>query len=296
MKKANTSFSILKLIIFLTIFIVSYLALDKHADKIMKFFEYVLQSISGFPTLTLADVSSIKITALIFSLLLSFAVYFLLKVPFSKSFLKNIQIKKNPLTQVIKDNTNNKKHFYTFLSVYLLTITIIIYYLLLFDREAKNFMPLALTWGGVLFAISIGIQSYYKRWEDELPKKLTAYFMFEGKCVMSCHRFDLANEADIRAWGQQAGKQMNNETFLKFDLRIETVKIEIIKRKYKHYEVKFYLESKNGIISNPEYDDLCIVWAFHDDKKEWEKGVIEISKNLPNPYDETFSWKKRPKN
>lgn len=58
--------------------------------------------------------------------------------------------------------------------------------------------------------------------DASIPKKLTVRFFNGGVEVMRCERAYLADEADIRAWAQQLGRQMNDNKDLSYfpDLRV----------------------------------------------------------------------------
>lgn len=60
----------------------------------------------------------------------------------------------------------------------------------------------------LLVTLAVWVGEVYNGWLDDLPKKLTVKFNFEGRVVMECRRADLAGVGDSRALAQQIGKQM----------------------------------------------------------------------------------------
>lgn len=92
--------------------------------------------------------------------------------------------------------------------------------------------------------------------EEALPKRLTVEFYYEDpelspdenkKPVMKCVQAYLADKADIRAWGQQIGAQMAQDTMLKFYPDIEQdegcIKRGQDGRKFKEYTARFRLRN-----------------------------------------------------
>lgn len=65
-----------------------------------------------------------------------------------------------------------------------------------------------------------------ENWERQLPRRLSVYFLHDGKVRMACQQAYLAGEGDIRAWGQQIGAQIANST-LKFPPFIEVHRLGV---------------------------------------------------------------------
>jgi len=65
-------------------------------------------------------------------------------------------------------------------------------------------------------ALFIWYNEAVERWEESLPKKLNAHFIFHDEYVYSCYGAELTNVSDIKTWDQQLGKQMNNDKNLPF--------------------------------------------------------------------------------
>lgn len=60
----------------------------------------------------------------------------------------------------------------------------------------------------LLVAIGVWWGEVKQDMENALPKRLNVRFLFEGKEIMRCDQAYLAGESDIRAWGQQIGRQL----------------------------------------------------------------------------------------
>lgn len=75
-----------------------------------------------------------------------------------------------------------------------------------------------LTISAVFLALFIWYNEKKQDWEDHLPKKLNALFRLgNGDIVYQVINAPLAGADDIRQWGQQIGKQMNDNKNLEFD-------------------------------------------------------------------------------
>jgi len=71
-------------------------------------------------------------------------------------------------------------------------------------------------------AISLWFNDLSRDWKDSLEKRLFVYFNFinvagEVQSAMKCMGAYLSGEADIRAWSQQIGRQMNEQKNLDFN-------------------------------------------------------------------------------
>ena len=102
--------------------------------------------------------------------------------------------------------------------------------------------------GMFTFLVALGVWWTHnlRNWEDQLPKRLTIHYEFNGKEVMRCEEVYLSSEGDIRPWAQQLGSQMSGSQRLQFEpfLKEEKATIEFdgIERKfYKLHTVTFYL-------------------------------------------------------
>lgn len=111
----------------------------------------------------------------------------------------------------------------------------------------------------------IGWQGYTRRWENDLPNKITVHFMFNGYYIMSCYRAYLSGSDDSRAWGQQIGKQMASGQYLDIEPRVKQKEIEIIDNGFKHYEIIFYLYEEPKIFQSENLKNKYITWMVEDD-------------------------------
>ncbi|TIH11688.1 hypothetical protein D0S45_19670 [Marinifilum sp. JC120] len=91
-------------------------------------------------------------------------------------------------------------------------------------------------------AVVLYIANMRQSWEDDLPKVLTAEFRFRENnlLIMRADYIPLAEESDIRAWGQQLGAQMSGARGLKY-FRIETSEKVSDDSTRKEYKIVFFL-------------------------------------------------------
>ena len=98
-------------------------------------------------------------------------------------------------------------------------------------------------------------------WLTTMPSKLTAIFLFNGRIVMRCELANLASVADIRALGQQLGKQMNKTK----DLRINAPAIRSFGGEpeidsqgvvYRHWTVEFPLLELPEAVKNAGTNEI----------------------------------------
>lgn len=68
----------------------------------------------------------------------------------------------------------------------------------------------------VLMAVFIWINSQRQEWKRNLPMKLDVRYDLNGEDYYTVINAPLAGDDDIRQWGQQLGKQINNLTDLPF--------------------------------------------------------------------------------
>lgn len=166
---------------------------------------------------------------------------------------------KNSLEVFKKTMRYNKNSIVIPIIIYLLVIVSFVFIKIVYNYwEIFNITVSTSTF---FLALIIGYNDYRKKWENSLPSKLTTHFKFEDFYVMSCYRAYLISENDIRNWGQQIGSQINENSRLAFDLKIELKEMEIIDYSFKHYEVTFFL-SKEPENLKGKY----ITWAFSEDK------------------------------
>jgi len=139
-------------------------------------------------------------------------------------------------------------------------------------------------------ALSVWGAELMQDWRNDLPKKLTVIFRYDGKEVMRCNRAELFSEADIRSLGQQIGRQMAGGGRVDLDFAAPSVKQtkkEISSDKetgfFMDYEVVFDLTELPGILK-PERTELprivkpekCLLWEPPFSEKPQEIPLPEL--------------------
>lgn len=127
-----------------------------------------------------------------------------------------------------------------------------------------------------LVAIFIALQNTFRDWNESLTKRLTVHFVFGEKYIMTCHEAFLSSEGDIRQWGQQIGRQMDDDENLSFYPFITPIKKSkkfdsISKEVFKPYEVVFYLKAIPT--KNNELRNKYLVWWDNSDRTAGNKAV-----------------------
>lgn len=153
--------------------------------------------------------------------------------------------------------------------------------------------------GTAIIALSLGFFQSKKNWEDQLPKRLTVHFIYNGKAVLSCYEAFLAGAGDVRAWSQQIGGQMAGVPYISFFPYINSSNPTITKSSFEKnknnksidillYEAIFYLKNDSfldnkGNIVKPEITDKYVIWL---DNNPDTPGNIEyyIDERPNKPY------------
>lgn len=142
-----------------------------------------------------------------------------------------------------------------------------------FNLLKENFLKHFFSWDAwdkwmtvLTFVVAgfIGWQGYVRRWENSLPNKITVHFMYDDNCIMSCYRLYLSSESETRTWGQQIGKQMNDNNFLDFKPNIAQEAMNIVGNSFKHYEITFFLEKEPTVFKSKAFKDKYLVWILKD--------------------------------
>lgn len=128
-------------------------------------------------------------------------------------------------------------------------------------------------------AVSIFWFEMRQEWEEQLPKRLTAFFFCESKPRMVCYEAHLAHESDVRNWAQQIGRQMAGGGDLKFSpvfdhraLGIESDQSQ----PFKHYQIIMYLKELPNQVGarfqqQPSLTVPCLVWRIGQNMQEDER-------------------------
>jgi hypothetical protein len=135
--------------------------------------------------------------------------------------------------------------------------------------------------GTLFFAAFIWINETKKRWEDALPKKLDAYFQFQGRDVIVFRNIMLFSESDARAWTQQlarqkAGNDIAFEPFFRFkDKGIGKSKSG---ESVKNYEITYFLTSiPDKLKTKLEFSENSpIKWCVEWHQIENKNGSISM--------------------
>ena len=114
-------------------------------------------------------------------------------------------------------------------------------------------------------------------WENALPKKLDAYFKYQNKTVYQVKNAPLAGDDDIRQWGQQIGRQMNDDKNLSFNgFKVEGPNRERDKagKNIMRYALTIWLQQIEGGKNGRS-------WLYDDDGKLIEdKRLPEVSESV----------------
>lgn len=81
----------------------------------------------------------------------------------------------------------------------------------------QNWMEAFLAFSAIIIGVFIWHNEKKQDWEYSLPKKLDVFFYFEDKVFYEIRNAPLTGSDDVRQWGQQIGRQMNDDVNLSFD-------------------------------------------------------------------------------
>lgn len=136
-------------------------------------------------------------------------------------------------------------------------------------------------------------------WENSLSRRLTVWFLYPrpstdtgdsarpvapagalGQVALLCKEAYLADEGDIRAWGQSIGGQMAKTPFLAFEPKITQTPRQIVWPKddapFLHYHVLFRLTDLPAGKDSPPDERFAArqlrLWERGRSKPEWETG------------------------
>lgn len=142
-----------------------------------------------------------------------------------------------------------------------------------------------------VIALIIGLNQSIRNWEENLPKRLTVHFIYEGRVVLSCYESFLSGASDVRAWSQQIGGQMAGVPFISFFPYIKAEKPIITSSAFEKeknkpvdimlYESVFFLKSdefrdNKGVVTRPEIAGKYLMWLDNNPEKP---GNIEVFVN-----------------
>ena len=138
---------------------------------------------------------------------------------------------------------------------------------------------------------------------NNLEKRLTVIFQYEGKPVMVCEDAYLSGKSDIRAWGQQLGLQMSGLRTergskgmdLAFEPLIRLTKEEgelkiINKKQYMHYQAIFTLRNIAWVLEDELAEGKFIHWICKEEETlRLTSPIAEYEKVYQSP--QLFSYK-----
>ncbi|NMB85212.1 MAG: hypothetical protein GYA29_03065 [Methanothrix sp.] len=115
--------------------------------------------------------------------------------------------------------------------------------------------------GTLLVALFVWYNHIREEWTNSLPKRMSVFFLCEGRPAIICRYVWLAGEGDLRAWGQQVASQAVNVSRLLFYPNIKadapSFAVWIDKKICRHYVVCFDLTSDNAFLFLKEYVGKC---------------------------------------
>lgn len=127
--------------------------------------------------------------------------------------------------------------------------------------------------GTLMLAFFLWLNNIRREWEDNLPKRITVQYQWQGRNVMVCYDALLVNESDARTWALQIGQQMSGCQRLKFEPFFNLQQRGILSEKtsgkmYKAFVFTYYLTE----LPVPDGETPEKQAAF---KSKLEKGCIE---------------------
>jgi hypothetical protein len=132
-----------------------------------------------------------------------------------------------------------------------------------FGAMWQSWMEAFIAFGTILIAVFIWINEKKQDWENSLPKRLNAVFVYgETDRIYEVVNAPLAGDDDVRQWGQQIGMQMNQNRHLKFrGFKVQAAKRDLENRKYvMRHELTVWLHEIDP-------DMKRIRWVYGDDGK-----------------------------
>jgi hypothetical protein len=100
--------------------------------------------------------------------------------------------------------------------------------------------------GTLVFAFLLWLNGIRQDWEENLPKRMTVQYQWQGRNVLVCYEALLVSESDARTWALQIGQQMSGCQRLKFEpffnLQQRGIQTEKISgKKYKGFVFTYFL-------------------------------------------------------
>ncbi|MBN8685002.1 MAG: hypothetical protein J0L99_20310 [Chitinophagales bacterium] len=154
--------------------------------------------------------------------------------------------------------------------------------------------------GTLFLAIVLWFNGIRREWVENLPKRMTVEFVWQGRNVMVCYDAILINESDARTWALQIGQQMSRCQRLAFEPYFNFQKLGVQSNKsdntkFNSYIFTYYLKT----LPEPDAEDDAGKLAF---KTRLENGCEEFyyqyhqdgSISMTQGYTPSKSQKMRP--
>ncbi|MDM7940766.1 MAG: hypothetical protein QUS07_10570, partial [Methanothrix sp.] len=113
--------------------------------------------------------------------------------------------------------------------------------------------------GTLLVALFVWYNHIREEWTNSLPKRMSVFFLREGRPAIICRYVWLAGEGDLRAWGQQVASQAVDVSRLSFypniKAEVPSFAVWIDKKIRRHYIVCFDLTEDNAFLK--DYAGKC---------------------------------------
>lgn len=146
-----------------------------------------------------------------------------------------------------------------------------------FAEMWQHWMEAFLAFGTIIIAIFIWYNEKKQDWENNLPKKLNAFFIYNEQVFYQVENAPLAGKDDVRQWGQQIGFQMNdgkNLLFSGFNVKGPQRDTDSNHRYVMRYELIVWLQNIGEGKRRKK-------WIYGDDGKFIKEEGFENTSELP---------------
>jgi hypothetical protein len=138
--------------------------------------------------------------------------------------------------------------------------------------------------GTLLVALFVWYGEISEKWENSLPKRMSVFFLSQSLPVIVCRYVWLADEGDLRAWGQQVAAQAAQVPYLRFypNIKAEAPSraVWIDKKICRHYVVCFELTDKNPDLG--KYRGKCHYQNMATGKNEvFSVPLAQLQRDVP---------------
>jgi hypothetical protein len=128
--------------------------------------------------------------------------------------------------------------------------------------------------GTFVFALFVWLNGLMQTWEDNLPKRITVQYKYQGRLVMVSFDSLLTSVSDARQWALQIGQQMSGCQRLQFDPFFDLVengirRLPVTGKAYKSYTFTYFLKSLPVPDNGTDEVKASFLWKL-------ENGCYEI--------------------